>query len=171
MIDINKVRIVNDFPIPGIKFYDITTILNDPTEFQTIFNTLLVEAKKMRPDVIVALEARGYFFAPALALALHIPFAPIRKKGKLPYKTYQANYQLEYGIATIEMHTDAIKTHQRVLLFDDVLATGGTCNAAINLLNNFNPKAISVLFFMELEALKGRAQIHGVEQITSLALI
>ena len=90
MININKVRTVNDFPVPGIKFYDITTVLNDPEEFQNIFNALLEEAKKMRPDVIVALEARGYLFGPALALALNIPFAPIRKMGKLPVSDAQS---------------------------------------------------------------------------------
>lgn len=171
MININKVRTVNDFPVPGIKFYDITTVLNDPEEFQNIFNALLEEAKKMRPDVIVALEARGYLFGPALALALNIPFAPIRKMGKLPYQTHKVSYQLEYGVATIEMHVNAIKTNQRVLLFDDILATGGTCNAAINLINNFTPEAITVLVFMELKALNGRAQLQGIEKFTSLALI
>ena len=117
MIDISKVRIVPDFPTQGIQFYDITTILNDAEEFQKIFSFLLEEAKKMNPDIIVALESRGYYFGPALALALQIPFAPIRKKGKLPFSTYQESYALEYGNATIEIHTDAIKPNQSVLLF------------------------------------------------------
>ncbi len=170
-MDINKVRIVEDFPVPGIKFYDITTVLNDSDEFQRIFKELVEAAKKMRPDVIIALEARGYLFGPALALALNIPFAPIRKKGKLPYKTYQESYQLEYGMATIEIHVDAIKLGQRVLLFDDILATGGTATAAINLIQKFNPQAISVLFFLELAALNGRAHIHNAEEIQSLAIV
>ena len=170
-MDINKVRIVEDFPVPGIKFYDITTVLNDADEFQRIFKELVEAAKKMRPDVIIALEARGYLFGPALALALNIPFAPIRKKGKLPYKTYQESYQLEYGMATIEIHVDAIKPGQRVLLFDDILATGGTATAAINLIQKFNPQAISVLFFLELTVLNGRAHIQNAEEIQSLAIV
>ena len=170
-MDIKKVRIVNDFPVPGIKFYDITTILNDATEFQCIFNELVVEAKRMRPDVIVALEARGYLFGPSLALALNVPFVPIRKKGKLPYQTYKENYQLEYGIATIEIHVDAIKPQQRVLLFDDILATGGTSTAAINLIEKFDPTTISLLFLFELKELNGRSQIKEVEEIKSLAVV
>ena len=170
MIDISKVRIVPNFPTQGIQFYDITTILNDSEEFQKIFNLLLEEAKKTDPDVIVALESRGYYFGPALALALHIPFAPIRKKGKLPFSTYQESYGLEYGKATIEIHTDAIKPNQSILLFDDILATGGTAGAAIKLVKKFNPKDISLLFFMELGFLNGR-KLLGNYPAVSLATV
>lgn len=166
MIDISKVRIVPDFPSEGVKFYDITTVLNDVDEYKKIFGALLDEAKKMKPDIVVALESRGYYFGPSLALALDVPFAPIRKKGKLPYDTYSESYDLEYGQATIEIHTDAIKPHQSVLLFDDILATGGTAAAAINLINHFEPKNISLLFFMELAFLQGRKKVEGYNMVT-----
>jgi adenine phosphoribosyltransferase len=161
MIDINKIRVVEDFPTPGIKFFDITTILNDATEYQNVFNALLNSAIEFKPDVIVGLEARGYYFAPALALALKIPFAPIRKIGKLPYKTFAKSYDLEYGSASIEIHQDAFGENLKVLLFDDVLATGGTAEAAIHLLENFKPIAIHSLFLMELSFLNGRSKLHN----------
>ncbi len=161
MIDINKIRVVEDFPTPGIKFFDITTILNDAEEYQKVFNALLNSAIDFQPDVVVGLEARGYYFAPAIALALKIPFAPIRKKGKLPFATYAESYDLEYGSASIEIHQDAFKNEQRVLLFDDVLATGGTAEAAIHLLQNFNPLAIHSLFLMELSFLNGREKLQN----------
>ena len=170
MIDISKVRIVPDFPSKGIQFYDITTVLNDHDEYQRIFNLLLEEAKKAKPDVIVALESRGYYFGPAMALALHLPFVPIRKKGKLPFTTYSESYNLEYGNATIEIHADALKSNQRVLLFDDILATGGTALAAIKLINRFDPQYLSSLFFMELESLQGKEKLKGYDY-TSLAVV
>jgi len=161
MIDIQKIRIVEDFPTQGIKFFDITTLMNDTDTFQQVFESLLEAAKKLRPEVIIALEARGYFFAPALALTLKIPFVPIRKKGKLPFDTYKQSYQLEYGEATIEIHQDAIKQNQRVLIFDDVLATGGTAQAAVNLINRFNPASIDFLFLLELSFLKGKEKLEN----------
>ena len=170
MIDISKIRVVPGFPTEGIQFYDITTILNDPDTFRDVIESLLEEAKKCNPDVIVALEARGYFFAPSLALALNIPFVPIRKKGKLPFSTYTESYNLEYGQAAIEIHTDAIKPNQKVLLFDDVLATGGTAKASINLIQNFKPKSIHTLFLMELLCLNGR-KLLGNCPVTSLLSI
>ncbi|MCQ2286857.1 MAG: adenine phosphoribosyltransferase [Bacteroidales bacterium] len=171
MINIDKFRVVNDFPKAGIKFYDITTVMNDAETFKATHEALLEEVKKINPDVIVALETRGYFFGPALALALNLPFVPIRKKGKLPYTTYKQDYQLEYGIDTIEIHTDAIPDGKRVLIFDDILATGGTASAAIKLVNNFKPSHIDVLFLMEIGALQGRARIQGANSITSLLTI
>lgn len=168
MIDRSKIRIVPDFPTEGIQFYDITTVLADPIEFQNVIDALLDEAKKMKPDVIVALEARGYFFAPTLALALGVPFVPIRKKGKLPFHTYQESYDLEYGKASIEIHDDAIKPHSRVLLFDDVLATGGTAKAAVNLINHFDPEEITALFYIELESLNGMDKLGKIKNKVSL---
>jgi len=159
MFDISKIRIVEDFPKPGIKFFDITTVLNDSESFQELFSALLERARALQPDVIVALEARGYFFSPALALALNIPFVPLRKKGKLPYKTFSEQYNLEYGQETIEVHQDAVKPHQRILVFDDILATGGTAAAAARLMQHFNPEKVDFLFLMELSFLNGRAQI------------
>ena len=159
MFDISKIRTVDDFPKKGIKFFDITTVLNDAESFQELFRALLEQARTLQPDVIAALEARGYLFAPALALALNIPFVPLRKKGKLPYKTYSEQYDLEYGHETIEVHIDAIKSQQRILIFDDILATGGTAAAAAKLMQHFNPKKIDFLFLMELSFLKGKTQI------------
>ena len=159
MFDISKIRTVDDFPKKGIKFFDITTVLNDAESFQELFRALLEQARTLQPDVIAALEARGYLFAPALALALNIPFVPLRKKGKLPYKTYSEQYDLEYGHETIEVHIDAIKPQQRILIFDDILATGGTAVAAAKLMQHFSPKKIDFLFLMELSFLKGKEQI------------
>ncbi|MCL1849968.1 MAG: adenine phosphoribosyltransferase [Bacteroidetes bacterium] len=159
MFDISKFRIVEDFPKQGIKFYDITTVLNDASSFQELFQALLEKVRDLKPDVIVALEARGYIFAPALALALNIPFIPLRKKGKLPYKTYSESYDLEYGQETIEVHQDAMKPQQRILICDDILATGGTAAAAAKLMQHFNPKTVEFLFLMELSFLNGRNKI------------
>jgi len=170
MIDINKVRIVQDFPEKGIKFYDITTILNDPETFEEIFRILVTTAQQFNPEVIVGLEARGFYFAPALALALKIPFVPIRKKGKLPYKTYSNSYALEYGTAQIEIHQDAFPFGKKVLILDDILATGGTANAAAQLVENFKPKAISYLFFMEIKALEGRKKLENIP-VTALVSV
>ena len=170
MLDTSKIRVIPDFPKKGIQFLDITTIMNNADYFQEVFNMLLEMAKEVKPDVIVGLEARGYFFAPALALALHVPFVPIRKAGKLPYTTYKETYQLEYGEASIEMHTDAMRENQRVLIFDDILATGGTAAAAINLVRKFNPSFVAVHFLMEIQALDGRAKIQA-DDVRSLHLV
>lgn len=167
MIDTSKIRTVQDFPKPGVKFFDITTVMNDAEMYQELFNELLAMAKSVKPDVIVALEARGFFFGPSLALALNVPFAPIRKAGKLPYKTYKETYHLEYGDESIEIHTDAMKEGQRVLIFDDILATGGTAAAAANLVRHFNPTFIATHFLMELSMFNGRDKIK-VDDIQSL---
>ena len=170
MLDTSKIRVIPDFPKKGIQFLDITTIMNNADYFQEVFNMLLEMAKEVKPDVVVGLEARGYFFAPALALALHVPFVPIRKAGKLPYTTYRETYQLEYGEASIEVHTDAMKEGQRVLIFDDILATGGTAAAAINLVRKFNPSFVAIHFLMEIQALDGRAKINA-DDVRSLHLV
>lgn len=170
MLDTSKIRVIPDFPKKGIQFLDITTIMNNADYFQEVFNMVLEMTKEVKPDVIVGLEARGYFFAPALALALHVPFVPIRKAGKLPYTTYKASYQLEYGEASIEIHTDAMKENQRVLIFDDILATGGTAAAAIELVKHFNPSFIATHFLMEIGFLKGRSTFTA-DDIRSLHLV
>ena len=170
MLDTSKIRVIPDFPKKGIQFLDITTIMNNADYFQEVFNMLLEMAKEVKPDVVVGLESRGYFFAPALALALHVPFVPIRKAGKLPYTTYKATYQLEYGEASIEIHTDAMKEKQRVLIFDDILATGGTAAAAIDLVRKFNPTFVATHFLMEIQALDGRSKINA-DDIRSLHIV
>ena len=154
-----KIRVVPDFPTPGIQFYDITTLLNDAQAYRETIDSMVLIANKFNPDVVVALESRGFFFGTCLALELGVPFVPVRKKGKLPFKTYQESYLLEYGSATMEIHTDAMPENKKVLIIDDVLATGGSMSAAVNLVNHFNPKEIHLLFLMELEALKGRKKL------------
>ncbi|MDR1758361.1 MAG: adenine phosphoribosyltransferase [Bacteroidales bacterium] len=170
MIDIRKIRVVPDFPDAGIQFYDITTLLNDANAYEQVFLSLLDTAKQIQPDVIVALESRGYYFGPAIALNLHLPFVPIRKKGKLPFTTYQECYNLEYGQAEIEIHTDAMNKGLSVLLVDDVLATGGTARAACKLLQRFKPRALSTLFLLELKDLHGREQLSGYPVHTLLSV-
>lgn len=154
-----KIRVVPDFPIPGIQFYDITTLLGDGQAFRETIDAMVQIARKYNPDLVVALESRGFFFGPVIAYQLGVPFVPVRKKGKLPYTTYQETYQLEYGSATMEIHADEHPENQTVLLVDDVLATGGSMTAAVNLVNHFNPKEVHLLFLMELEALKGREKL------------
>ena len=154
-----KIRVIPDFPKPGIQFYDITTLLSDGQAFRETIDVMVQIARKYNPDLVVALESRGFFFGPAIAYQLGLPFVPIRKEGKLPYKTYKETYLLEYGSATMEIHNDNYHKDQKVLIVDDVLATGGSMAAAINLVNHFNPKEIHLLFLMELEALKGREKL------------
>lgn len=154
-----KIRVVPDFPTPGIQFFDITTLLNDAAAFRETIDQMMLIAKKYNPEVVVALESRGFFFGTNLAFQLGIPFVPVRKKGKLPYKTYQETYSLEYGSATMEIHTDAMPEGKRVLIVDDVLATGGSMSAAVNLVSHFHPKDIHLLFLMEIDALKGREKL------------
>lgn len=161
MFDFSKVRTIDDFPTPGIKFYDITTLLKDEKEFKNAINDMWEVAKQLNPNVLVALETRGYFFGPTLSYLMGIPFVPIRKKGKLPAATYSASYALEYGTDSIEIHQDAIEEHQRILLLDDVLATGGTMSAAIQLVRNFNPEKVDTMFLIELTALNGRDKLKN----------
>ncbi len=170
MFDLSSIRTIDDFPTPGIKFYDITTLLNNGEEYRKVIEEMLAVAKEVNPDVIVALEARGFFFASALAYQLGLPFVPIRKKGKLPAAVYAQSYGLEYGTDVIEIHKDAFGENQRVLLLDDVLATGGTMEAAVKLIDNFHPASVDALFLMELKALNGReklanCQIHSLVQL------
>lgn len=161
MFDFSKIRIIKDFPTPGIQFYDITTLMKDEVEYRNALNDMLEVAKEVHPDVIAALETRGFFFGPTLAYLLGIPFIPIRKKGKLPAATYSESYNLEYGTDSIEVHQDAIPDNKRILLLDDVLATGGTMNAAVRLVEHFHPASIDILFLLELAALNGRDKIQG----------
>ena len=165
-----KIRVVHDFPTPGIQFYDITTLLNDAQAYCETINEMMLIAKKYDPEVIVALEARGFFFGTTLAYQLGIPFVPLRKKGKLPFETYEETYPLEYGKATMAIHTDAMEEGKNVLIVDDVLATGGSTAAAVNLVNHFHPKNIHLLFLMEIEALKGRKKLSKYS-IDSLIIV
>ncbi|WP_408624385.1 adenine phosphoribosyltransferase [Kineosporia rhizophila] len=157
-------RDIPDYPSPGILFKDITPLLADPALFAAAVDAL---AAAHRPgsgaevDLVAGVEARGFIFGAGVALALGVGFVPIRKKGKLPHTTVSAEYTLEYGTAVIEMHDDAVRPGQRVLLLDDVLATGGTAEAAAGLLERVGAEVVSVAFLVELGFLNGRERLAG----------
>jgi len=154
-----KLRVIPDFPVPGVSFKDITTLLADPEAFRTGIDLLKEECEKFEFDVIVAPESRGFIIGSALAYAMKKPFAPVRKKGKLPWKTLAGEYKLEYGDDVLEIHQDAVKPGQRVLVLDDLLATGGTISATINLVEKLGGKVAAVAFLIELTYITGRANL------------
>jgi len=153
------IRDIPDFPRPGILFKDITPILGDGKLFQWVIDHLAEEAHKANPSKVVGIDARGFLFGAAVAYKLGVGCVPVRKKGKLPFKTIGSSYQLEYGDAEVEMHIDAMKPGERVVLVDDLLATGGTSGAAINLVQKVGGVVGSALFFIELAFLNGREKI------------
>lgn len=153
------IRTVPDFPKPGINFFDITTLLQDPGYWDKINQHFFDRFKSSSIDMVVGIESRGFIFGAPLAKMLNCGFVPIRKPNKLPWKTHSVSYQLEYGEDTIEIHQDALIDGQRVLLVDDLLATGGTMAAAIELLGNFDVQIIDVVFLIELCFLKGREKL------------
>ena len=155
------IREVPDFPKPGINFYDITTLLKDPTGLKRILDALAERYKDSKIDTVVGIEARGFFFAPALAYSLGAGFVPVRKPGKLPHKTRTLEYALEYGTDILEMHEDAIQPGQRVLIIDDVLATGGTAKAVSNLVTQSGGSLVGLGFLIELDFLNGRRHLAG----------
>ncbi len=152
------IRTVPDFPKKGIQFKDITPLLKDPKAVSHCLDAMMPELE-LQIDLVVGIESRGFILGPVLAQRLSCGFVPIRKKGKLPGHTVSAQYGLEYGVAEIEMHRDAIKPGDRVLLHDDVLATGGTASAAIELIEDLGGVVIACSFIIELEALEGRARL------------
>jgi adenine phosphoribosyltransferase len=156
------IRDVPDFPKPGVTFKDITPILSDPKLFSAVIDILAAEAAISRPDKIVGIDARGFLFGAAVAYKLGRGFIPVRKKGKLPYKRVSFAYELEYGSAEMEIHVDAISPGQRVVLVDDLLATGGTSGAAIHLVQQMGGTVEAALFFIELSFLNGRERLGGV---------
>jgi adenine phosphoribosyltransferase len=155
------IRNVPDFPKPGIQFKDITPVLADAKLFSGCIDLLIEGYKPGDIDAVVGIDARGFIFAAAAAIRLQAGFVPVRKKGKLPYKTIEEEYALEYGTATVAMHTDALKRGARVLLLDDLLATGGTAAAAISLMNQLGAKIVEVSFLIELKFLNGREKLKG----------
>ncbi len=161
------VRDVHDFPKPGIVFKDITPILSDSALFQDSIKLLAETAGDATVDKVVGIDARGFIFAAAVADRLNAGFIPIRKKGKLPSTTREAAYELEYGEAIVEIHEDAIKPGENVLLIDDLLATGGTAEAALKLLDGLGAHIVGVSFLIELTFLDGRSKL-GTKPITSL---
>lgn len=157
------VRSIPDFPEPGIIFRDITTILQDPDGLHLAIQSMQDKLKDTEFDVVVGTESRGFIFGVPIAYNLHKAFVPVRKKGKLPCETVSMEYDLEYGSAVIEMHKDSIKPVQKVVLVDDLVATGGTIEAAIKLVEELGGEVVKVVFLMELAGLKGRERLKGYE--------
>ena len=152
---------IPDFPEPGIMFRDLTSVLQDADGFELAIDEMLNLLEDMKFDVIAGAESRGFILGTPLAYNLHKPFIPIRKQGKLPRDVVWQEYELEYGSAVIEMHRDAIKPGQKVVLVDDLLATGGTMAACIKLVEELGGEVVAVLFLMELEGLNGRSKLQG----------
>lgn len=155
----DKIRIIENFPIEGISFKDITTLLADPRAFRYAVDRLAEELKDYEFDAIVGPEARGFIIGAPLAYKLGLPFIPIRKKGKLPYKTISFNFKLEYGTDTLQMHEDALKPGSKVLLVDDLLATGGTMSAILNMIEQAGSKVLAAAFIIELDGLNAREKL------------
>jgi len=153
------IRDIPDFPKKGIIFKDITTLLKEPRVFKKAVNLLSQRYKDKKVDLVVAIEARGFIFGSALAYKLGAGFVPVRKKGKLPYQTWEATYNLEYGTDTLTIHKDAVKAGQNVLVVDDLLATGGTIGAATELVEKFKGNIVEIVFLIELAFLNGRRKI------------
>ena len=157
------IRDVPDFPKPGILFKDITPILSDPALFRATLGLFERRARKLGVQKIAAVDARGFFFGGALADRLQIGLVPIRKKGKLPYKSFEESYDLEYGSATLAIHQDAFQPGEKVLLIDDLLATGGTALASARLIEKAGGKVAELDFVVELAFLKGREKLAGYD--------
>ena len=157
------VRSIPDFPEPGIIFRDITSILQDADGLHLAIDSLQDLIKDVDVDVIVGAESRGFIFGMPMAYNLHKPFVPVRKKGKLPCETISQSYDLEYGQAEIEIHKDAFKPGQKVVIVDDLIATGGTMEAAVKLIEELGGEVVKILFLMELAGLKGREKLKGYD--------
>src|SRR3954449_3939860 len=155
------IRNIPDFPKPGIQFKDITPVLSDARLFAASIDLLTEGFAPGSVDAIIGIDARGFIFAAAAALKLKAGFIPVRKKGKLPYSTYEQSYDLEYGTNTIAIHTDAVKAKSRILLIDDLLATGGTAQAAARLVDQIGAHILQINFLIELRFLKGRDKLAG----------
>jgi len=162
------IREVPDFPKKGILFYDITTLLKDKVGFATLIDALSEHYINSRIDTVLAIEARGFIFGPALAYRLNAGFVPIRKPGKLPSETVKWSYELEYGIDTLEIHKDAIEAGQRVIIVDDLLATGGTASACVQLAKSLGAQISGLAFVVELDFLNGRQKFDGIEVFSLL---
>jgi len=155
------IRNIPDFPCPGVLFRDITPLLKDDTAFKAAINEFVTRYKGKPVDLVAAIESRGFIFGSALAYALGIGFVPIRKSGKLPWATLQMEYELEYGTAKLEIHKDAFKPGDSVLVIDDVIATGGSLEASCKLVESLGAKVFEVAVLIELTALGGRERLKG----------
>ena len=157
------IREVPDFPKPGINFYDITTLLKHPEGLRNTVDALAAEFEGERVDAVIGVEARGFIFAPALAYHLKAGFVPVRKPRKLPAECASISYDLEYGQDTLEIHRDAIGDGHRVIIADDLLATGGTARAVVDLVEQLGGTVVGLVFVVELEFLPGRAKLGGYD--------
>jgi len=157
------IRDIPDFPKKGILFKDITTLLKDPAAFREVIDILTKEYRDKKIDAVVAVESRGFIFGGALAIQLGAGFVPVRKPGKLPAPVFRETYELEYGTDSIEIHQDAIAPGQKVLILDDLLATGGTVAAVTRLLKNFQCQVVGIAFVIELDFLNGRKLLENKE--------
>jgi len=155
------IRNIPDFPKPGILFRDITTLLKDKSAFKQAVDTIAQNYKGKKIDAVVAVEARGFIFGGAIAHKLGAGFIPVRKRGKLPWKTKCVSYELEYGIDELHMHEDAVIPGERVLIVDDLLATGGTVGAVVDLVKGSGGKIVGIAFLIELKDLKGLDKLKG----------
>lgn len=155
------VRSIPDFPEPGVIFRDVTSILQDADGLNLAIDSMQSYLKDMDLDVIVGLESRGFMFGVPLAYNLHKAFVPVRKKGKLPCETISQTYDLEYGSEEIEIHKDAIRPGQKVAVVDDLIATGGTVEAAVKLIERLGGEVVKIVFLMELKGLNGREKLEG----------
>lgn len=158
-----KIRDIPDFPKPGIIFKDITPLLQDVHSFQAVIDAFAKRYADKSIDAVVGVESRGFIFGAALAYRIDASFVPVRKVGKLPYETHSVEYALEYGSDHVEMHIDALAPHHRVLVVDDLLATGGTAKATCELIEKFDSTVVECAFVVELDFLKGREKLKGIE--------
>jgi adenine phosphoribosyltransferase len=158
-----KIREVPDFPKPGILFYDITTLLKDAEAYRDAVNLMVKPYKEAQVDIVVGMESRGFIFSGPIAYQLHAGLVPVRKLGKLPSETVSVEYALEYGSNTLEIHKDAIQPGQRVLIVDDLLATGGTVRGTIELVERLRGTIVGLDFLVELTFLKGRERLTGYQ--------
>ena len=162
------IREVPDFPQPGVLFRDVTPLMKDPTAFNTALDAMEAYLAGRVVNSIVGIESRGFLFGAPLAARLGLPFVPVRKPGKLPWQTVSASYDLEYGTDALEIHHDAVESGQRVLIVDDLLATGGTAQATVELIKRGGAEVAGLSFLIELEALHGRSRLDGEEIFVAL---
>jgi len=165
----SKIRVVPNFPVEGISFRDITTLLQDPAAFHAAIGELHQQVRDLAVEVVVGMESRGFIFAAPLAYLLGVGLVPVRKLGKLPAETLSAEYELEYGTNTLEIHRDAIQPGQRVLIVDDLLATGGTVAATVDLVRQLGGVVVGAAFLIELASLGGRSRMDSHPVITLLS--
>ncbi len=157
------VRAIPDFPEPGIIFRDVTSVIGDADGLKLAVDGMMEKLEGVDFDVVVGTDSRGCMFGVLIAYELHKAFVPVRKKGKLPLETIEQSYDLEYGSATIEMHKDSIKPGQKVVVVDDLIATGGTIEASIKMIEELGGEVVKVIFLMELAGLKGREKLKGYD--------